>query len=273
MLVGASGWLGRQLSYSLPGNTAVPARNVLASRGRALAQLLSRPVVVVNAAGLKKGNPIQLRRANALLVSLIVDAIAATEGHLVHIGSAAEYGLSQPEGLCSELAECAPESDYGRTKLEGTEIAVRSDRATVLRVFNVLSVPPQPGSPLDDIVGRIAAGSANSRAVELLSAGTVRDWVSIDFVSKSVAHAVTGRPKGVYNICSGRGVSVGEAVAVACRALPTNCQVLDLQRFPPSHVIGLPDAWQSVSGLRSQTDSRDVAHAMADSVVALRSRR
>jgi nucleoside-diphosphate-sugar epimerase len=266
VLVGASGWLGGQLSSSLPGHVAVPAREVLDSRGRALAQLSSGPVVIVNAAGLKRGSVGQLRRANAVLVSLLVDAVATTGGHLVHLGSAAEYGLSQPDGLCSESAECAPESDYGRTKLQGTEIAVRSGRATVLRVFNVLSVPPQPGSPLDDIVGRIASGTADGRPVELLSAGTVRDWVPIDFVSKSVAHAVARRPTGVYNVCSGRGVSLGEAAAGACTLLGKNGPVLDLQQFPASRVIGSPDAWEAVSGLRLEADDRDLAQAMADGV-------
>ncbi len=267
ILVGASGWLGSRLAGALPGHTPVSARAVLATRGSNVAPLLSGAgVIVVNAAGLKRGDPEALRQANARLVAVLVDALGSGGGHLVHIGSAAEYGLSQPGGLCVESAACSPDSEYGRSKLEGTEIALSAGRATVLRVFNILASPPQPDSPLADIVGRTAAGIAEHRDVELLSAGTVRDWTTVEFVRESVACAAQQRPQGVFNVCSGRPVVMGDAVERVLSSRREGIRVLDLGRFPATTVIGSPDAWATASGLRAETDTDSLAQVIAGSL-------
>jgi len=72
---------------------------------------------------------------------------------LVHLGSAAEYGV-QPEGVpITESAKPEPVSNYGRSKLAATRkiIAATNDgdiAATVLRVFNPIGLRAPADSSL-----------------------------------------------------------------------------------------------------------------------------
>lgn len=268
LLVGASGWIGRQLARDSERRVeVVPARTVLNSDGGVLSALVRSPhPLVINAAGLKAGNPEDLHEVNVHLVEVLASWLGPVGGHLVHLGSAAEYGLGQPDGYCDESAECAPESPYGRTKLMGTQVALDSGCATVLRLFNILSVPPQPGSPLEDVSLRTRAAIRSGSDVELMSAQTVRDWVPIDFVLASVTSAVSHRPHGVFNVCSGVGVGMGDAVNEACRLLSSASRVRDLRQVPATTVVGSPEAWRALSGLCFDGRARAVAEAIAGSV-------
>jgi hypothetical protein len=187
-----------------------------------------------------------------------VAQVERVAGHLVHLGSAAEYGLGQPGGVCVEDAEPLPESEYGRSKLAGTVRAVDGGRATVLRVFNVAAAPPQAGTPLADVAERVRSAVADDRDVELLSAGTVRDWVRPTFVCASVLRAAQDRTVGIFNLCSGTGVAMGAAVESALRRLGSTRRVVDLEVYPPSTVIGRPDRWRTASGMGEALTADDL---------------
>jgi nucleoside-diphosphate-sugar epimerase len=264
VLIGASGWFGRRLRDRLPGCTVVAADDILRTEGAALPPLLGdRDTVIVNAAGARHGTEEVMQRLNVDLPTLLGDAVARDGGHVVHLGSAAEYGLDQPDGVCHESADALPGSDYGRTKLAGTQRLLGGGLATVLRVFNVAADPPQEGSPLADVVARIAAAIARGADVEVVSAGTVRDWVSADFVCASVVHAAEVRPAGVYNLCSGAGVRMGDAVEEALNAIGVAVGVRDLAMAPATVVIGTPDRWRSTSGLAEAFGLTELAGVLA----------
>jgi NDP-hexose 4-ketoreductase len=249
ILIGASGWLGRKIDASHgPGLQAVAADAVL-DEDRAPSRILAGSDLIINAAGAKGADTPTLNRYNIRLVELLVQAVDASGGHLVQLGSAAEYGLHQPGGVCREDAACLPNSPYGATKLAASLIAGGSGQATVLRVFNVLAVPPQPQSPLADVADRIAASAASGAPVELLSASTERDWVPANFLLDSIEFAAEHRPAGIFNVCSGRAVSMREAAERALTRLQAPNGVHDLKQFPPSVVVGSPEAWTDLSGL------------------------
>ncbi|GCD20837.1 NAD-dependent epimerase/dehydratase family protein [Cellulomonas algicola] len=262
VLVGASGHLGTVVADLLGDVVAVPARDVLERGPDAMRGVVRPGAVVVNAAGARRGEPEALRRLNVELVAALVTVVDETSGHLVQLGSAAEYGTAQPGGLCAEDAEPAPESPYGVTKAEGTQCALASGRATVLRVFNVASEPPQDGTPLADVVARVARARAGS-PVELISAATVRDWVRPSFVARSVERAVRLRPVGVFNVASGEGVAMGDAVAGALDLLGVPAGVHDLAAAPASTVVGTADLWRSTSGLAEAVTTSDLAALVA----------
>jgi nucleoside-diphosphate-sugar epimerase len=256
-LVGASGFLGRELSAVLGDVLPVRARDVLDSDGAALQDVLARGGVVVNAAGARSGDLPTLRLLNVELPRLLSAVVERAGGHLVHLGSAAEYGTDQPDGWCDETSEPRPGSDYGRTKLEGTEHALSTGRATVLRVFNVAAEPPQDGSPLADIASRVADARAGG-VVRLLSGRTARDWVRPSFVAASVAYAAEHRPTGLYNVCSGTAVRMSDMVHEALALLGSEATVEDEQRFPATSVVGRPERWASESGLAEAVDAADL---------------
>jgi nucleoside-diphosphate-sugar epimerase len=114
--------------------------------------------VVINCAGRRSGSIEEMRAINTTTVEKLIRALSVTDGiPLIHLGSAAEYGF-QPEAVAvQETAITRPVSDYGRTKLEATELIVRNVdrgaiRATVLRVFN----PVGARSPANSLAGRAA---------------------------------------------------------------------------------------------------------------------
>ncbi|WP_024287619.1 NAD(P)-dependent oxidoreductase [Cellulomonas sp. KRMCY2] len=260
VLVGASGWFGQHIRDRVPDLIAVSAEAVLTSRGDVVRQLLvGQDRVVVNAAGSRKGTREMMQRLNVDLPEVLAQQINRYGGHLVHLGSAAEYGTSQPDGVCDERGVEAPETDYGRTKLVGTQRVRELGRTTVLRVFNVAASPPQPGSPLADIAERVRSAIASGADVELLSAGTVRDWVRPEFVCESIVHAAVHRPVGVFNLCSGNGVRIGDAVQMALVLLGATVRVNDLGAAPPTIVIGKPDRWSAISRMSERITVSDVA--------------
>lgn len=266
VLIGASGWLGRQIAAAHGPGLQIVAADAVLDEERTPSRVLAGSDLIINAAGAKGGDAGAMIRYNVHLVELLVQQAVASGGHLVHLGSAAEYGLHQPGGTCRESAACLPGSPYGVTKLAASLIAAGSGHATVLRVFNILAVPPQPGSPLEDVAQRIATGVRTGAPVELLSAGTQRDWVPAGFVLDSVHYASAHRPSGIFNICSGRAVSMRAAAGRALAALQAPDRVRDLEQFPPSTVVGSPDAWQAVSGLSCSVGAGTVGDMLASIV-------
>lgn len=269
VLIGASGWLGGSVRKRLPDAPVVSAQDVLVRGPAALRPLLvgDHPVVI-NVAGVRHGDRETLWHLNADLPGILTEEITRVQGHLVHLGSAAEYGTAQRGGLCREEAVPAPESEYGRSKLAGTLRALASDRATVLRVFNVAADRPQPGSPLSDVLERLRAGVALGQDIELLASSTVRDWVRPEFVCDSVVWAAAHAPIGVFNVCSGVGVPIGDVVQEAARLLGSRSRVKDLGAFPPSTVIGSPDRWHAVSGLSEHVTTALLAWLLSSAAAA-----
>ncbi len=107
------------------------------------------PDVVVNCAGLTAGAPDELAAVNISGTDALVRAmlLAGWPGLLVHLGSAAEYGRTEPGIPVHEQTTPRPSGMYGVTKLAGTrlvQVAVAGGLAgVVLRVFN----PVGPGAP------------------------------------------------------------------------------------------------------------------------------
>jgi len=183
----------------------------------AFMELLDRaaPDVVVNCTGLTTGPPERLRSANVDVVDRLIDALdGRTRVHLVHLGSAAEYGIQHSGGPVSEDVFATPGSAYGVTKLEATEhlmAAARERRitATVLRVFNPMGrYSPEttlPGSAARQID---AALRNRSDAVHLGSLDSWSDYIDTRDVARAVHSASTMAPRSGVVLNVGRGVAV-----------------------------------------------------------------
>lgn len=259
VVVGAGGWIGRQLVAAYPGAHAISASAILADAGASLGALLQGgEAVIVNAAGARRGDEALLTALNADLPSILASRSAESGAHLVHLGSAAEYGIGGTAPL-SESDTPRPGTTYGTTKLQGTQAALGAPGATVLRVFNVAAAPPQPGSPLADVVLRARNAVTSGTDATLLAPGSTRDWVSLEFVVRSVLAAVTTRPGGIYNICSGTGVRLGDAVEAVLRMAGSRSGVVGDARHTPDVVIGDHSRWEDATGLRSRLGLGELA--------------
>jgi nucleoside-diphosphate-sugar epimerase len=179
--------------------------------------------VVVNCTGATFGSPRELRVANVGVVANLAIALSHRPGvHLIHLGSAAEYGAQWPERPIAETAVAQPVSDYGATKLDATRhllvAAQRGDvNVTVLRVFN----PIGRGSAVQSLPGRAAReiDAALRRGDEAIHLGNLeswRDYVDTRDVAAAVVAAMASVPAGgaVFNVGSGEAMLTRELVGL-----------------------------------------------------------
>jgi nucleoside-diphosphate-sugar epimerase len=233
LIIGASGYLGRHVRdraaaaglnvvtagrSPLPDSRAHCRVDLATDTPAALAATLSEqaPDVVVNCAGATGGDVGTLAAENVNGTATLVSALRRTGRaiRLVHLGSAAEYGPSEPGTAVAESDPARPDGAYGATKLAATRL-VELGRATgldavVLRVFN----PVGPGAP-DSIlpgrlVGELRRAVTDGGDVRLGRLDAVRDFVDArDVADAAVAAAVAPvLPAAVINIGSGTGVPV-----------------------------------------------------------------
>lgn len=233
LVIGASGFLGAHVRHracaagmqvvtagrsGLPGSPGHQRVDLAADDPARIAALLTDvdPDAVVNCAGVTSGDPDVLAAANvggtyALVTAMI---LTGTGARLVHLGSAAEYGPTQPGVPVAERAPPRPAGMYGVTKLAGTRLvelaAAAGLGAVVLRVFN----PVGPGAPESGLPGRLAAqlrlALSGGTEVRLGAVDAVRDFVDARDVADAVLAAVTAPElrHPVLNIGSGQGVPV-----------------------------------------------------------------
>ena len=135
---------------------------------------------MVNCAGTTHGSIDELRSANVEVVAKLIDALTTlSHVHLIHLGSAAEYGAHRTGEAITEVTPARPVSDYGVTKLEATRQLLAAGRAgrltvTVLRVFNPLG----RGSAPSTLPGRAAweIEAAMRRGDDSITLGSLESW-------------------------------------------------------------------------------------------------
>jgi nucleoside-diphosphate-sugar epimerase len=244
LVLGAGGFLGRSIVHHLASTGA--AELVLHSRRDdvrvgahvaveshmldlldcapgTIAELIDEvaPDAVVNCVGLAVGEPDEMTRAN---VDLVLRLIAELEGcrdvHLVHLGSAAEYGVQRHNHPVSETACAAPVGVYGFTKLKATEQLMRAAAeerisVTVLRVCNPVGrfspVTTLPGSAARKINAALRTGA---REINLGALNSWRDYVDTRDIARAVLAAAMTTPgsSSVLNVGRGEAVESGHLV-------------------------------------------------------------
>ena len=238
ILVIGAGYLGRHVLTALRARPDLLVR--AASRSAAerlditgdqdhLAAVLTdaAPDVVVNCAGAVTGTDAELTAANMTGPANLVTALArvAPGSRLVHLGSAAEYGLTEIGVPVTEDMVGEPAGAYGRSKLAGTQLVVLGRSAgldtVVLRVFNPIGPHAPAGSLPGRVAGELARAVATHDDIHLGPLSSVRDFVDVRDIARAVLAAVDAPTldQPVLNLGSGVGTPirsiVDELVAIA----------------------------------------------------------
>jgi nucleoside-diphosphate-sugar epimerase len=278
LIIGASSFLAGHLrrAAALAGHTVLTAgrsdgwslRLDLATDPERAGALIASvvPDVVVNCAGATAGSADVLAAANITAVHTLVTALLVTgppstgrpAPRLVHLGSAAEYGLATEDVPVTEDAVPHPGGLYGATKLGGTRLVELARTAgldaVVLRVFNVVGA----GSPKDTLPGTAVAQLRHGGGLKLGPLDAVRDFVDARDVADAVlaAAAAPALPHGLVNIGSGAGV---QARALIQRLLAVAGLDVPVHEDAPGSARSA-----GLAGRRADVSWADISRADAD---------
>jgi GDP-4-dehydro-6-deoxy-D-mannose reductase len=169
-----------------------------------------------------------LTRVNVDGTRAVVDAcVAARVPRLLVTGSAEQYGLVAPGDLpVGEQVECRPVSPYGVTKVAAEAVALGAHRhhglaVVCTRAFNHTGPGQSPAFLVPGLAARVAVAERDGGdEIALGNGDPVRDFSDVrDVVRAYALLAERGVAGEVYNVCSGRGVRVGDvAAALVARA-------------------------------------------------------
>ena len=208
-----------------------------------------RPAAVVHLASLIAGADLEAYLSvNVLGTARLYDALADADLHdlrIVQVGSAAMYGrLSQDELPITEEQPMRPVTAYAVSKVAQDYLAVayghsRNLRIMRARVFNLLG----PGQPEHLVpmtfamqLAAVREGVADRIKVGLTTAR--RDFVDVrDAAAAFDAMLGRGVPGSVYNVASGRDVSVDEIIGELVDVAGVDARVeVDESRLRPVDV-------------------------------------
>lgn len=170
-----------------------------------------------------------------LLSEVRVRKIAGTlDPSIVIVGSAEQYGRHDAAAMpLGENAECRPRTFYAATKMAQEAFsleAFRSDgvRVVCTRSFNHSGRGQAKSFLLPALVERVVrARGAATATVAIGNTITVRDFLHVEDVARAYTLlAEKGLAGNVYNVCSGRGVSVGDLAAEVLQAAGVNAKLV-----------------------------------------------
>jgi len=261
LVFGASGFIGRAVARALADagaelfsavRRAGGAREVpgvlteadLRGKGAAAESIRQvRPEVTFNLAGYginpRETDPEQAQRLNHDLLSELAGACAAYRQaawpgqHLVHTGSAAEYGAARSD--LAEDTEALPTTLYGRTKLGGT-LALRSASSTgalrgaTARLFTVYG----PGERAGRLLPTLIAARETRGEIPLTEGSQRRDFTYLDDVVEGLLRlGVLPDPGlGPVNLATGKLESVRGFVLRAAAVLGLDPERLRFGALP-----------------------------------------
>lgn len=201
----------------------------------ALAELVARlrPEAIVHLAALvsvpeSMRDPELNFRLNVLATHAVAEA-ARRSGvpRIVFASSAAVYGNAADLPL-QEHTPPQPVSPYGAAKLASEALLLGHGAAFGLtvrcqRYFNVFGPRQDPASPYSGVISIFARRFHAGQAVTIFGDGNqTRDFISVHDVARANVLAATrpGLASGVANICTGRGTSLRDVLAVFAAAYP-----------------------------------------------------
>ncbi len=235
LVIGAGGYLGRNVldllrtqadllvrtaSRSAPSGGIDIRLDLAEERGLESVLVGERPDIVVNCAGAVSGSEAELTAANVTGPANLVAALTRLRpgSRLIHLGSAAEYGVTEVGVPVTEDMTGEPVGPYGHSKLAGTQLVVRGREAgldtLVLRVFNPIGPNAPAGSFPGRVVRELRRAIADNNDIRLGPLDSVRDFVDVRDIAEAVLASVNAAnlDRAILNLASGVGTQIRSIV-------------------------------------------------------------
>ena len=188
---------------------------------------LEAPNIVVHLAGLMPpADENQMMAANVdASVNLLkcIQELKTTPTRVICAGSASEYGSASDNP--SEESGCKPTTAYGTSKYIQTSRSLSFNsqllEIIVARPFNLIG----PGLSENLVAGGLlkqflSLTSSKDIVIPKGPVESIRDFIDVrDVVSAYWKLATTGRAGHLYNVCTGKGTSIAELIAMMQRRL------------------------------------------------------
>lgn len=167
--------------------------------------------------------PAEVLRVNVLGTAAVLAAARRVPGgpRVLVVSSAEVYGSVRPEQLpLDERAPVAPVTPYAASKAAAEQVALQAWRGyrqpvVVVRPFNHVGPGQAPTFAVSALARRIV--EARRTGASTLAVGTLttrRDFTDVRDVVQAYRLLVEhGEPGGVYNVCSGHDVEMGDVAA------------------------------------------------------------
>lgn len=205
-------------------------------------------------------------RTNLTGTITVLDAARRGRIPVVYASSAAVYGETA-EMPITEASPKAPLTAYGADKL-GSELhaavawRVHGVPTTGLRFFNVFGPRQDPASPYSGVISIFADRVTRGLPVTIHGdGGQTRDFI---YVADVVAHLMAAMATGgggarLFNVCTGRHVSIAELARLVAAAAGREIR---LESGPPRagdirHSVGSPAAARAGLGLAAAVSLED----------------
>jgi nucleoside-diphosphate-sugar epimerase len=201
-----------------------------------------RPQIVFNLVGYgvdpAERDPALMRALNTTLVGDLcaeaakIDAGDWSGASLVHVGSALEYGPLT--SALDEDRDANPTTDYGRTKLEATELirehAAAHLKAVVARLFTVYG----PGEHPHRLLPALLRTARSGRPLALTDGRQPRDFTYVEDVAEGLLRlGAIAPPHGtIVNLATSRLTTVREFAETAAAVLDFNPALLEFGALP-----------------------------------------
>jgi nucleoside-diphosphate-sugar epimerase len=198
----------------------------------------------------------------------------APKARLLLVSTADLYGSSEPGGEpFDENSPLRPRSPYSRSKaaadLLGEAFAARELDVIRVRPFNHTGPGQTDIFVLANFARQVAAIEAgvSEPVLRVGNLDSVRDFLAIDDVIEAYMRLIDpATAPGVYNVASGSGVRIGDALTGLCElaGIEPNIEV-DPAFFRPTDIaVGRADRLREATGWMPQVSFRELLEGILD---------
>ncbi len=228
------------------------------------------PAITFNLAGYgvdrKERDETLSQQINTELVRTLCGVISKVQDqswtgqHLVHIGSALEYGIT--DGDLSEDSLPAPTTSYGQTKLAGTRLLSEYNERSHLngmtaRLFTVYGPGEHDGRLLPALIGI----ASNGQSLDLTAGLQERDFTYVSDVAEGLLRigSTASTNTSIVNLATGHMLAVREFSEIAATSLSIPAEKLNYGAIPTreeemQHAPVAVKRFKQLTGWLPQTD-------------------
>lgn len=230
------------------------------------------PAIIVHLAGGNSPDAATVYEANVLITKNVLQAMERLPlpPALVTAGSSAEYGDPRG-GIASEDTCPQPLTEYGRAKLEASDLAravgdQMGARVCVIRPFNVVSPDLPPTTALGNMRRQLLVQRGNHRVVSCGRVDVYRDFVPLDFVVGVIVRLLeTVSWPSIVNVCSGVAIQLRDVLLEMGSHVGADVRIdvsEELAAIPaPARIVGDPSILREL-GMRCEPTPGALARIM-----------